>query len=32
LVVHRTQISGAYAIRQGIDRAVPEVTRRLLSS
>ena len=31
VVVHRTQISGAYAIRQGIERAVPEVTRRLLS-
>ena len=25
------KISGAYAIRQGIERAVPEVTRRLLS-
>jgi len=31
VVVGRTQISGAYAIRQGVERAVPEVTRRLLS-
>jgi len=31
VVVHRTQIGGAYAIREGIERAVPEVTRRLLS-
>ncbi len=31
-VIHETQIGGAYAIREGIDRAVPEVTRRLLSS
>jgi capsular polysaccharide export protein len=31
VVVRRTQISGAYAIRPGIERAVPEVTRRLLA-
>lgn len=30
VVIRRTQISGAYAIRKGIARAVPEVTRRLL--
>lgn len=32
VVIARTQISGAYAIDLGIDRAVPEVTRRLLSA
>jgi capsular polysaccharide export protein len=32
VVIRRTQISGAYAIKQGIDRAVPEVTRRLLAA
>ena len=31
VVVGRTQISGAYAVREGVERAVPEVTRRLLS-
>lgn len=31
VVVHRTQISGAYAIREGIERAVPAITKRLLS-
>ena len=30
VVVGRTQISGAYAIRRGIERAAPEVARRLL--
>ena len=32
VVIARTQVSGAYAIAEGIDRAAPEVTRRLLTA
>jgi capsular polysaccharide export protein len=32
VVIARTQINGAYATRHGVDLAVPEAARRLLSA
>ena len=32
VAIQRTQVSGAYARRRGVEIAVPEVTRRLLAS